>query len=250
MGNLSIEEVILLNKDINQYFKEYFKKFGIEDEYNIFELNFEKVFKTILFKRKRTGEGVKKKYAGRMIWYKGKPRDEINITGFECVRSDSPKEGRKFFKEVLGMILYEKSKEEIDIFIEDFKNKIRTDKFEIEDISFPISISKPLESYGNQIHAKAARYANQKHDAGIKQGDKIKYIFVIHPDVKVVAFKDYFYGGYRINYDKLIYRMVDLKIGPIYEQLGWQYKGIIFERAKKIKEKTFEKALKQLSLWN
>ena len=43
-----------MNEEINQYFKEYFKQYGVEEENNIFKLEFEKVYKTILFKVKKS----------------------------------------------------------------------------------------------------------------------------------------------------------------------------------------------------
>jgi len=248
MENRSIENMIQLNKEINQYFKEYFKQFGVEDENNIFKLEFEKVFKTVLFKVKKDGKGAKKKYAGRTIWQDGKIVDKISITGFESRRSDNSRIGRKVMAEVLKMILHEQTKEEIDTYVDDVRNKIKTGVYPVEEIALPISITKALDKYGNQIHAKASRLANEKHKAGIKQGDKVKYIYVKTPE-RVIAFKDYMWDGYEIDYDNMIRRILDLKIGPLYESMGWQYNYIIFQKAKKKKEETFEQKLKQLSLW-
>ena len=64
MNNKSLDEMKTLNIKINNYFKLYFKQFNIDDENNIFELEFEKVYKTIFFKRNSNGKGVKKRYAG------------------------------------------------------------------------------------------------------------------------------------------------------------------------------------------
>lgn len=250
MDGRTIEDMINLNKEINESFKQYFKQFGVEDENNIFKLMFEKVFTTLFFKMNADGEGVKKKYAGRMTWYDGKEVDLISITGFESKRSDNPEAGREFLKNILEMILRKKSKEEIDLFVNEFKIKVKSAGYTPEQIAFPIGISKKLEEYGNQIHAKASRIANEKHKAGIKQGDKIKYIFVKSPE-KVIAFKNYLYDGYVVDYDKVIRRIVDLKIGPLYTCLGWNY---IYpnkvKEGKKLKELSFEDKLKQVGLWS
>ena len=248
MEGRTIEDMKVLHKDINDYFKVYFKQFGVEDENNIFKLEFEKVYDTMFFKMKADGIGAKKKYAGRMIWYDGKPIDKISITGFESKRSDNAEAGRKFLADILTMILYKKPREDIDLFIEEFKMKIRKGEFEAERLAMPISITKPLDQYGNQIHAKAARLANEKHKAQIKQGDKIKYIFVTNPE-RVMAFKTYLPEGYLIDYDNILRRIVDLKVGPIYESLGWEYQYQVFSKKKAIKELTFEEKLKQVGLW-
>jgi len=250
MGEKSINDFISLNNDINNYFKTYFKKLGVEDKNNIFKLEFEKVYKTVLFKRKACGEGAKKRYAGRIIWEDGEYVDKFSVVGFESKRSDSPRVGRVFIREVLKMLCYEKSKEEIDKYIEDFKLKIKT-KFEVEDFALPISISKNLDSYGNTIHVRAARNANKHHNAQIQQGDKIKYVFIKNSYDNVVAFKSgsYMWDGYQIDYDKMIMRIVDMKVGPLYQSLGWDYKYLILPGKKKKKEVRFEDTLKQMGLW-
>ena len=68
MGKHTIEDMEKLKNEINEHFKTYFKQFGVKDENNIFELEFEKVYKTIFFKLKSSGEGTKKKYVGLKIW--------------------------------------------------------------------------------------------------------------------------------------------------------------------------------------
>ncbi len=248
MGDKTINDMIELKKEINKYFKDYFKQFSVDDEYNIFKLEFEKVYKTILFKLKGDGTGAKKKYAGWMCWYDGHGVDKIAITGFESVRSDSPQIGRDLMKNVLEMILKKTEKEKIDNYINMFKSNIRGGMYQPEEIALPISITKNLDKYGNQIHARAARKANELHKSNIKSGDKIKYVYLKKGDV--IAFKNYLWDGYEIDYDKMIRRIVDLKIGPIYEGLGWEYKYLILEKKKKEKEVLIEDRLKQIGLWN
>jgi len=251
-----IDEMIKLNKEINLHFKEYFKQFGVEEKNNIFKLEFEKVFRRVFFKRKADGEGAKKKYAGRVVFEDGKLCDKFVVVGFESRRSDSPDVGRQFMNDVLKMICYEQSEETIRKFIEDFKEIIVTD-FTPEEIGLPISITKPLDKYANQIHARAARLANKKHNSQIKQGDKIKYIYLKEND-NVIAWKSdgFMPEGYIIDYDKMIVRIVDLKIGPLFESLGWKYDYLEVKKIKKekvIKEKKvrekFYPEFKQRSLF-
>lgn len=225
MGETSIEDMVKINKEYNIYLQTYFRSFGVPDDKNIFELQFEKVYKTIFFKRKADGTGAKKKYAGRLIWKDGKEMDEFNVTGFESKRSDSPQCGRDLLADVLKMIVYESPKSDVDKYIEEFKRKLRKET-PVEEIGLPIGLSKSVEEYANPIHIQAARYSNKKHNAAIKKGDKIKYVFVKNNDSPVVAFKNgkLMWPGYTIDYTRMIARIVDMKIEPLYMGLGWTYK--------------------------
>jgi DNA polymerase elongation subunit (family B) len=238
-----------LNKEINEYFKDYFIQFNIDKKDNIFKLEFEKVFQTVLFKRKADGKGVKKKYAGRIIWKDGKDVDELSITGFESKRSDNAEVGRMMLKEVLRMICYEEEQDKIRKYIDEFKVKIRTE-YTPEQIGLPVGISKDLSSYGNQIHARASRLANKKHNAQIQRGDKIKYLYVKGND-NVIAFKSdkYMWDGYIIDYDKMIRRIVDMKVGSIFRSLGWEYKDLLISKHKKDRIKELDEIMKQRELW-
>lgn len=229
MNGKSTDDMKELNREINTYFKSYFKQFGVEEQNNIFKLEFEKVYSTLFFKRKEDGTGVKKKYAGRMVWYDGKDVDIISIVGFESKRSDNPQAGREFLKKLLEMVLRRNPKPEIDSFIEQFKAKIKNNELTPEEIGLPIGIQKDLDKYGNQIHARASRIANQKHNAGIRAGDKVKYLYVKTPE-GVIAFKNYLWDGYQIDTDKMINRIVDMKVGPIYNSLGWEYERIMIRK--------------------
>ena len=249
IGNITVEEVKKLNKEINEYFKSYFLQFEVQPENNIFKLEFEKVCKTVLFKKKADGTGVKKRYAGRTIWEEEEYVDKFFVVGFESKRSDSPQVGRDLIKQVLKMICYEQPKEEIDKYVEEFRKKIIIE-FTPEEIGLPIGLSKSLNLYANQIHARAARLANEKHNAQIKGGDKIKYIYVKGPE-NVIAFKSekWMWDGYDIDYDMMTRRIVDLKIGPLYDGLGWEYPYIQIKNLKKKKEIRFEDTLTQEELW-
>jgi len=248
MKDATINQMNEFNNQINKYFKDYFLQYGVLPENNIFELEFEKVFSKVFFKRKADGKGTKKKYAGRLIFKDGKEVDELSITGFESKRSDNPQKARDFLKQVLKMIVYDNEKEDIDKYVTEFRELIKN-KFTPEEIALPIGIQKELSSYGNQIHAVAARNGNDNHNLQIKKGDKIKYIFIKHPTMKVIGFKadKYMPEGYEIDYDKVLRRLVDLKVGPIYTSLGWEYKYM--SNIKIIRLNVRRKKLKQLVLF-
>jgi DNA polymerase, archaea type len=248
MGHKTSNDFKLLNNEINDYFKTYFLQFGVEEKNNIFKLEFEKIYKTIFFKQGKEG-GVKKRYAGRIMWDDGKEVDYFYRRGFESRRSDSPQVGRDFLDKLLKMICWEIEREEIEIYVKEFTNKIK-EEYTPEQIAIPIGISKPLHKYGNQIQAKAARLANKKHNAGIQGGDKIKYLYVKNSD-RVIGFKSdgYMWDGYQIDYNMMIRRIVDLKVGPIFDSLGWKHNYITKISKKKKKIILLKDVLKQNELW-
>ena len=149
---------------------------------------------------------------------------KVELVGFETKRSDSPQIGRDFMKQVLTMIVYEKTKEEVDEFVETFRTKLLNGEFTAEEVGLPMGLSKAPEKYGNTIHARASRIANQRHNAQIKAGDKIKYVYLKNDDV--IAFKNYLYDSYIVDYEKMCRRIVDMKIKPLYDSLNWDYKWV------------------------
>ena len=248
INDTTILEFEKLTEELNEYFKTYFGNFGVEEKYNIMKIKFEKVFKTIFFKG-TNGKGVKKKYAGILIYQDGKEINKFSRMGFESKRSDNSAIGRKFLDNVLKMIVNENSQEEIENYIKEFTDKIK--EVPVEDIAIPIGISKPLHKYANQIHARASRLANEKHNAGIQSGDKIKYVYVKTPE-RVIAFKssEYMWDGYEVDYEMMIRRIVDLKVAPLFDSLGWKHNFVIkVTSPKKKKVIPLKKLLKQKELW-
>ena len=147
---------------------------------------------------------------------------EVSIVGFETRRSDSPEIGRDFMKKILNMVIDKEQPEKVMKFADDFKQKIKNKEFTAEQLGLPVSVNKALDKYQNQMHIRASRYANEKHNEGIKSGDKIKYIF-IKGDQDVIAFKEKMPKGYEIDYDNMIRRIVTLKVEPIFNSLNWEY---------------------------
>jgi len=214
----SVKEAEEATKKLNENYTSFVKeRFGLEKHQ--LNLEFEKVYKTLLI------TNAKKKYAGRLIW-KGKDCDKLDITGFESVRSDNPQIGRDFLSNVLEMICYEKPQEEVDVYIKKFEKELKN--YSAEELAFPITLVRKLETYKNQIHARASRHSNQYHNANIKGGDKIKWIYVERTpfgvaNSNVVAFKNgkRMPEGYEIDMKKMCERIIWNKIEKVYEFRGW-----------------------------
>lgn len=156
----------------------------------------------------------------------GKIIDEVVIMGFSSRRSDTPAIARTFEKEMFSKILYGANKKDVDDFIQEVLQQIREAK--PEDIALPIGVSKGMEDYkSNPIHIRACNLANQRHNANIQSGDRVKYIYVKQQPEgmgkfeNVIAFKGKMPHDYKIDYDKMEERLVWNKVKPIYDALGW-----------------------------
>lgn len=217
VGEKSFEELKEIEKELNKSYIELAQKCNIKEHY--FEIAFEKLFKKLIH------TNAKKRYAGRQVLDGNKKVDKIKIVGFHNVRSDTPQMIRDFQKELFTMCLYDKTKEEIEIYINKIKKEIRT--VPPEKIALPIGISRSLNEYkGNPVHIRAARLAVERHGVKINKGDKIKYIYVQRNPSNfkfenVIAFKDKLFEGYIVDYDKMEKRLIEEKINEVFEAMGW-----------------------------
>ncbi len=214
MEDKSIEDVKKLCDEINKDLDEFAKSFRVTD--HILELEFEKMYKTIFFTK------AKKRYAGILCWKDGKDVDELSITGFETRRSDMPEIGKEFQKTLFVNILNKGTKEDVIKLVEDYKQKVKEDY--VEDIALPIGVSKDIKSYKNiPIHIRAVRNANKYHNANIKGGDKVKYVYVKSGKCNdnVIAFKNKMWEGYKVDYDKMFERIIQNKVDVVLEALEW-----------------------------
>lgn len=195
-------------ENINATYQELTRQYGIEN--HILELQFEKIYKTVFFM------GKKKRYAGLTS------EGALDIKGFESRRSDTPYIARKLQKEVLRMILEKKPKSDVITHIKSFISDVTTSKFSVEEIALPIGITKPIEEYKTlPIHIRAAKLANERHRANIKSGDKVKYVYVKNNKENVIAFTEKMWTGYEVDTERMLERIVYMKLDGIFEGMGW-----------------------------
>ncbi len=143
-----------LEKEINNYYDEWVRKTYYRKSF--LEIEFEKVYKRLIFFRTRTGEGgAKKKYAGLII---KDGKEVLDMVGIEAIRRDWTPLARLFQQELLMRIFKDQPiKEFIDKFIE----KLKRGDFD-ELLVYKKAIRKPLEEYTKTTppHVKAARMLN------------------------------------------------------------------------------------------
>jgi DNA polymerase elongation subunit (family B) len=225
---------------LNASFKEFSSYRGSED--CTLEMEFEKIFKSVLFVAKKADDsGAKKKYAYIPLWTSdGDLKEKIKFTGFDNVRSDNPRLSRDTQKEVLNRILMGSKKDEIVKYLTELERNVKNGTIPIEDISFPKGITKDIVSYGGikVEEGKASRkigtppvikgvlYSNKYLGTNIGKGSKPKWIYIKkvpkgYPETNVIAFEDEFPKGFIPDYELIIEKLFKNKLEAIFKASGF-----------------------------
>lgn len=121
-------------------------------KWNVIELEFEDIYDSIFFVRK-------KRYAGRMLSKKGAATDDVEVKGLEVMRSDVSESARSLQKAILDAILMEgKTADEIEneIVRPEFQRCI-DGQLAIDEVVIGKGISKHPEYYKNTtLHVRLA----------------------------------------------------------------------------------------------
>lgn len=212
----AMKESESITKKVKKIVDEFVAGFGVEK--HLFDMQFDKLYQRLFI-------GSKKRYVGWLVW-KGTDCDNIEYRGYETRRSDAPLLAKKFLNSFFERLMKGATKSELDAMIVKFKEDIRNSP--LSEIGIPVTTKHP-SSYKKLIPMHARSLQNSI-DSGILDenvyGDKVKYIFVTgdgqRTDVDVMSFiddKDFPPEGYRIDYERVIKRLVDMKIDPIYDVL-------------------------------
>ena len=171
-----------LTVELRRYFM---RKYGLKKEPKL-KLKFEKYYERIFFKE------AKKRYAGLLVWKKGKKMRELDITGFEAIKSDSAPITAEMERELFLCILngeLDKVNEVIKKYVEEAKSR------PLDDIALYKTLRKPLDQYSsNSPHVRAAIWANTFLGTKFGYGSRVKMIWVKRviglPPTNVVAYED------------------------------------------------------------
>jgi len=144
---------------VNKYLLDMAEKEGLKEPPVI---EFEVGFKKFLLGKK------KKKYAGHITYYKGRPADEIMIKGFAARRSDAAGETQKLQIDVVDLILKGGTEKDIRARINLSIGRIRNEKIDV--VGFPKKLNMELHDYANIQNYRhflwAIRYLNKKYPPG------------------------------------------------------------------------------------
>jgi len=218
---ISIEDAKQKCKDIQDYVNgsmtEIEKELGVPSGNLYFKQ--EIIARRALFMQNSRGKATKKRYVLWVINDEGKDVDEMKFVGVESIRSDTPRIVRKFLKTFYTMILKErKPVSELRKYTEDFKKKLR--EVPVDDIGLPMGITKPLEMYkGNSVHVAGINFWNKRYYPKINGMCKIKYFYLKGSESHVISVPDgeKLPEGLHVDYDRMIERLVDMKVEKVFD---------------------------------
>ena len=224
----SIEETLAIGMAIEKEMNDSYQQFAkdcLNADVSYFSVKFEK-----LYKRFFSG-GRKKRYAGLLIWKEGKEADEIDITGFETKRSDTPavvkKAQRNLIEGVLRGLDYEGIKSGLRSIVKDYlKGRIP-----VEEIGIPGGFNRSLHLYVNRdAHIRGAEYSNQYLGTNFGRGSKPKRVLVRavpkgYPRTDVLCFEypDQIPPGFVVDIEEMMERTLRPPLERIMEALGWDW---------------------------
>jgi len=202
-----------------------FAKDTLNADTSFFSTKFEKYY------RRFFQGGKKKRYAGHLIWKEGQDRDDIDITGFESKRSDSPKLARDVMKKILEMVLRGSTKEEVRVYLSEVIKKYRKGEYSYDLIGIPGGIQKNLEDYAvDDAHVRGCKYANEYLGTQFLKGSKPKRLYIKsvngkYPKTDVLCFE---YSTdvpkeFNVDYEKMFEKTLKSPLERIFEPLGWSF---------------------------
>lgn len=235
-----IDIIIRLSKLVEKYVDDSCYKELQQDTYNSivdkddFAIVFKQeiVCKTALFIKK-------KKYGFHVVNDEGVPKDKIDVTGLEIIRSETPSAFKVILKDVLRFILENKSDEEILSFVTTCKKEIKERK--PEEISSNININNmkkyivdgtpikgtPYHVRGASNYHKLLKLFSLDNDYDtIQEGSKAKIVYVKpNPyDIKVVSYiswpDEFEENGIFPDYEKMIDKFLINKIKILLEPMN------------------------------
>lgn len=176
------ELVKYLNEEIEKYFRQ---KYGVKE--CTIGLKFEKYFSKMMF------FGVKKRYAGILVWEKGQQKKELVTVGLEAVRTDQSKFSKEFQRKLIELVLNGASMAEVKKFIEEARQEMR--RRPLIDIALVKGISKELDEYkANAPHVRAVLYSNKYLGTRFGKGSRVYILWVKGveglPATDVIAFDE------------------------------------------------------------
>ena len=117
---------------------------------------------------------AKKKYAGIVVWEKGKSIEpKMVMVGMEAIRSDYPEAARKLQRELVKMMF--DGDDGMSDFIEGFRKLLFGGQIPIEELALSKEIRK-LEYKTRPPHVKAAEIARSRYGVMVMPGDKVMYV--------------------------------------------------------------------------
>lgn len=221
-------------------------EFGVDNHY--FEVEIESYADNVYLHPK------KKRYCQHVTWDEGDDVDEIDIKGFECVRSDQADVTESVQRDILETLVMhepETAKEYISKRLQSVCEVIRSGDYPIEELGKRSGFGQPVSEYGSSEKRaptirRGAKYANQNLGENITQGSKpfgFPVTAITDPslpttytaetaedgdDVDYIATTEptMIEDKMTIDYETIIAKTIDGPIRPIVETMGWDYDAL------------------------
>lgn len=214
-----------LQKQVQATYDDFCVCFNMKE--NHLKLEFEKTFEKVLF-----GD-AKKRYAGKICYYKGKQVQDMLIMGFELVRSDCSSIAKETQKKFFDMLFLEnKERKELTLWLRERIKKIRNDEYSYIELGIPTPLNKPINEYVTNLPiVRAVEYSNNELGLDIQVGEKIKLIYVRGNSLTdIIGFRELkeLPKNIILDYEKHIDESIRGKMERIFSALNWSIDELEF----------------------
>lgn len=214
-----IKECEEVNKGINHALQNvWFEGYNADTKY--LKIKFEKLYRKFFSVMDKNMIGVKKNYAGHIVFKDGKHVNEIEIKGFAAVRSDKSKYTKELQRKVLEMILEGKELKELKDYVLEMKRKMISST-NYEYIGIPKGFSKSIHDYAIQNPwIRGIKFA-MKNIEGYEFSPKPYLIYVNHPKTKELCINSNheFPKDFKIDWNEMTRVSIKLPLEPIFRSL-------------------------------
>lgn len=220
----SIDEGLEMQNYLNDELKKWGKEKGAKID---FTLKFEKYFRKLLFKEKKSGEPAKKKYAGHLLWEEGTTENKLCYKGIEVTRSDNPIVLKTLLKDFLELLLMHDNPDGAIKMIQQVCKDVRSGNINIYDVSIPKAVRKAAS--GDNPWKRGIE--NTKHELKyiIPAECKPRLIYLkrsphemcIDDEINTEQFED------KIDWDKTFRKVLEDKLKTYVESAGFYWDHFI-----------------------
>jgi DNA polymerase elongation subunit (family B) len=185
----------------------------------------EKVYRRFLM------TGAKKRYAGSIVWKEGKFVDNIDITGYDFERANTPEISKQVQREIIERVLRAESFESLSEYVGTQIDRLENIDAPLRTFAFPGVLNKPPSEYPNRPIKRATTYSNRhlRHDWG--EGDSPWYVYVDEtpmskPNTDVIAVswdRQDLPTGFQLDAEKHIEKTIRGPIEDIVDVVGYSW---------------------------
>lgn len=174
----TVEEGLQMQEFLNNKLIEWGNEHGAKV---IFSLKFEKLYRRILFKADKKGEGVKKKYCGFLTWEEGEyftDKRELNYKGLELKRSDQSEITRNVLHYFLEKVLIDGDAQVAVDYVKRHYKLVKSGNIPIMQVSIPKAIRKVANRAVENPWVRGIKYAEVNYNYILSEGSKPRLLYL------------------------------------------------------------------------